>query len=66
MLVVVTFIGLMGPPAELTASNGLVAWAFAFAVLLGMSWGCNEVTYQALGAQMTFDYDERTKLQVLH
>ncbi|OEH77090.1 uncharacterized protein LOC34621322 [Cyclospora cayetanensis] len=61
----VTFIGLMGPPGALTADNGLIEWAFAFAVLLGMSWGCNEVTFQALGAQMTFDYDERTKLQAI-
>lgn len=64
MIISVTFICLMGPPTSLNQSNGLVEWAFAFAVLLGASWGCNEVTYQALGAQMTFDYDERTKLQV--
>ncbi|KAL8450236.1 hypothetical protein Emed_002632 [Eimeria media] len=61
----VTFIGLMGPPSSLTAADSLSHWAFIFAVLLGMSWGCNEVTYQALGAQMTFDYDERTKLQAI-
>ncbi|KAL8432849.1 hypothetical protein Efla_007692 [Eimeria flavescens] len=61
----VTFVGLMGPPSSLTADSGLTQWAFAFAILLGMSWGCNEVTYQALGAQMTFDYDERTKLQAI-
>ncbi|CDJ67603.1 hypothetical protein ENH_00038610, partial [Eimeria necatrix] len=55
----------MGPPKGLAVEGGLVTWAFVFAALLGTSWGCNEVTYQALGAQMTFDYDERTKLQAI-
>ncbi|KEP67542.1 UNVERIFIED_CONTAM: transporter, major facilitator family protein [Hammondia hammondi] len=65
LLHAITFMCLMGPPATLTSENGLVEWAFCFAILLGVSWGCNEVTYQALGAQLTFDYDERTKLQAI-
>lgn len=65
LLHAITFMCLMGPPTSLTRDNGLVEWAFSFAILLGISWGCNEVTYQALGAQLTFDYDERTKLQAI-
>lgn len=60
-----TFFCLTGPPNGLTTENGLASWAFFFAAFLGLSWGCNEVTYQALGAQLTFDYDERTKLQAI-
>lgn len=61
----VTFICLMSPPTSLSRENGLVQWGFVFVTLLGLSWGCNEVVYQALGAQLTFDYDERTKLQAI-
>eukprot|EP00920_Eleutheroschizon_duboscqi_P029342 GHVT01070987.1.p1 GENE.GHVT01070987.1~~GHVT01070987.1.p1 ORF type:complete len:821 (-),score=111.62 GHVT01070987.1:15-2477(-) len=59
-----SFYMLMCPPLALRGEF-LVHWALICTVCLGISWGCFEVVYQGLGSQLTFDYEERTRLQAV-
>ena len=55
------FIGLFAPPSDL-GDWGLFAWLATFAVLTRMAMTLYHVPHLALGAEMTENFDERTRV----
>ena len=63
ILVAVSILFLFNPP-NLTAT-GATAWFALWIFLLFFTWTIVEVPYEALGPELTFDYNERTSLFAL-
>ena len=55
------FVGLFAPPSDL-GEWGLFAWLATFAVLTRMAMTLYHVPHLALGAEMTENFDERTRV----
>lgn len=51
---------LWNPPA--LSEGAMLAWLFVFAVLVRTAVSCYEVPSQALSAELTADYDDRTRI----
>lgn len=60
----VSFFLLLNPPQRVSSPLRLKLWAYTLSIILGISWGCSEVAHHSIASQLTYDYDERTKLQV--
>ena len=60
ILVSVSILFLFNPP-EISAS-GATAWFALWVFLLFLSWTIVTVPYESLGAELTFDYNERTSI----
>ncbi|KAF8821123.1 transporter, major facilitator family protein [Cardiosporidium cionae] len=57
----IVYFAFLCPPA--ISRKFATVWALFFASLLGPFWGCLDASHDSLGAQLTFDYEERTRLQ---
>lgn len=57
----VAFLCVAAPPAALS-SNAASAWLGGWTFLLFLFWTAAVIPYEALGAELTFDHDERNRL----
>ncbi|SOV12116.1 sugar transporter, putative [Plasmodium gaboni] len=60
----ISFFLFLNPPLMFNSIWKLKLWSYIWSVLFGISWGCSEVAYESLASQLTYDYDERKKLQL--
>ncbi|CRG93059.1 sugar transporter, putative [Plasmodium gallinaceum] len=61
----ISFFLLLNPPIKINSIGNLKLWSYILSIIFGMSWGCSEVAHHSLASQLTYDYDERSKLQLL-
>ncbi|SOV74529.1 sugar transporter, putative [Plasmodium sp. gorilla clade G3] len=59
-----SFFLFLNPPLKFNSIWKLKLWSYIWCVIFGISWGCNEIAYHSLASQLTYDYNERTRLQL--
>ncbi|ETW62892.1 hypothetical protein PFMC_01217 [Plasmodium falciparum CAMP/Malaysia] len=60
----ISFFLFLNPPLKFNSIWHLKLWSYFWSIIFGISWGCSEVAYHSLASQLTYDYDERTRLQL--